>query len=83
MTKFKDSYDNNRWKKIPDDYQDYGFELTYNNESFEEWWAEIEEFAAHNHMETSYVEDEFVIDGELKYVYLQFPGDEYTGADER
>ena len=78
--------DDNRWKQLPDDYlpyKDTNFQYTFDTETFEDFWQECEEFAAHNHISTEYVEDEFILDGELKYVYLIFEGDEYKGADER
>ena len=78
-----DNYDDGRWRQLPDDYQPYGFELTFNEDSFEEFWHECEEFAAHNHITTEYVEEEFILDGKLEYVYLIFEGDEYQGADDR
>ena len=73
----------NRWKQLPDDYQPYGFELTFNEESFEEWWQEVENLAEANHITTEYCEEEFLLDGELHHVYLKFPDDDYRGADDR
>ena len=34
-------------------------------ESFEDFWAKVEEFAKKHNISTSYVEEEFIIEGEL------------------
>ena len=53
--------DNNRDKKY-DGFE--GFELT-----FESFWEEVEEFAKTVGLSTTYVEEEFIIDGEFIAVF--------------
>ena len=86
----KDSYDNGRWKKVSptENPSPYQFEFTFDTESFEEWWAEIKAFAEQNRIPTQYVEDEFLIDGELIPIHLTFqddndydPSEDDTGCD--
>ena len=40
--------------------------------TFEEFWKEVEAFAEQNRLSTGYVEDEFILDGELVPVHLQW-----------
>ena len=40
--------------------------------SFEEFWDEVKAFAEQNRLSTEYVEDEFILDGELLPVHLQW-----------
>ena len=43
---------------------------------FEDWWADVKAFAEQNRISTSYVEDEFILDGEFIPVHLQWYEDE-------
>ena len=43
---------------------------------FLDYWEEIKAFAEQNRLSVSYVEDEFLIDGELFPVHLTFQEDE-------
>ena len=45
--------------------EEMGFELT-----FEDFWQEVEAFAEQNLLSTTYVEEEFIIDGEFIPVHL-------------
>ena len=40
--------------------------------SFEDFWDEVKAFAEQNRLSTEYVEDEFILDGELLPVHLQW-----------
>lgn len=44
-------------------------------DSFEHWWSEVEAFAEQNRLPTHYVEEEFIIDGELFPVHLEWQED--------
>jgi hypothetical protein len=43
---------------------------------FLDYWEDIKAFAEQNRLSVSYVESEFLIDGELFPVHLTFPEDE-------
>ena len=45
--------------------------------TFEDFWSEVEAFAEQNRLTTSYVEDEFILDGELIPIHLKWHEDEY------
>ena len=47
-------------------------------DNFDEFWAEVKAFADQYRLSYSYVEEEFVIDGELVPVHLTFPDDPLT-----
>ena len=40
--------------------------------SFDDFWEEVKAFAEQNRLSTEYVEDEFILDGELLPVHLQW-----------
>ena len=40
------------------------------------WWEEVRAFADQYRLSTRYVEEEFILDGELIPVHLTFPDDE-------
>ena len=42
----------------------------YNDKTFELFWAEVEEYAKHMDLPLHYVEEEFIIDGDLVKVNL-------------
>tara|TARA_R110002012_G_scaffold10705_4_gene48507 strand:- start:462 stop:767 length:306 start_codon:yes stop_codon:yes gene_type:complete len=44
-------------------------------DNFEEFWTEVKAFADQYRLSYAYVEEEFVIDGELIPVHLTFPDD--------
>ena len=44
-------------------------------DNFEDFWEEVKAFADQYRLSYSYVEEEFVIDGELVPVHLTFPDD--------
>ena len=44
--------------------------------TFEDFWVEVEAFAEQNRLATSYVESEFILDGELFPVHLKWHEDE-------
>ena len=46
-----------------------------NHETFEEFWEDVKAFAEQNRLATSYVEAEFIVDGEFIPVHLQFDDD--------
>ena len=48
---------------------------------FEAFWEEIEEFAKELSLHSSYIEEEFVIDGELIKVYPPEAPDLWTDKD--
>jgi len=43
---------------------------------FLDYWEDIKAFAEQNRLSVSYVEDEFLLDGELFPVHITFPEDE-------
>ena len=44
--------------------------------TFEDFWVEVEAFAEQNRITTSYVEEEFIIDGAFIPVHLKWQEDE-------
>jgi len=68
--------DYNRYRKMDltkeiQDWEDENLES-----DFWEYWEEIRAFAEQNRLSVCYVEDEFLIDGELFPVHLTFQEDE-------
>ena len=65
----KGKYDRDDLDNIIDEIlnKDNSFQFT-----FEEFWEDIKAFAEQNRLSTGYVEDEFILDGELVPVHLQW-----------
>lgn len=54
-----------------DDYI-HRYHQTLNRETFEDYWNDIQAFAENNHINTEYVEDEFILEGDFIPVNLKF-----------
>ena len=67
--------DYNRYRKMDLSKEIQEWEDKNMENDFWEYWEEIRAFAEQNRLSTSYVESEFLIDGELFPVHLRWPED--------
>ena len=65
----------NKTKKFDLPDVDALWEAMYQGDPFERFWADVEAFAEQNRLPTHYVEEEFIIDGELIPVHLKWDED--------